>query len=487
MNEVGMISRKQFFLGIIMASCLSGLLVLVGVNLLGSGGDNGDFSSAPMAVTTSFEDFESTAKDYIVPEGINFLKASRKAVPAVVHITNTYKSERGNALSRLFGRDGSSRRSTGSGVIISPDGYVVTNNHVVENAEELSVRLDDNRRLEAEIVGTDPDTDLALIKINTNNLPFVKFGDSHKTEIGQWVLAIGNPFDLNNTVTAGIISAKARSINMAQRSRDGLNYSIESFLQTDAVVNRGNSGGALVNLEGELIGINTAIATNTGSFSGYSFAVPSALVKKVANDLLEFGEVRRGLMGVQITDADGTLTEELSGVLLSGITPGGAADQAGLKNEDVIIAIDGRTIHTTSELQEMVALKRPGDDVKVTYKRRGKQNNLVLTLMERKAMLVEARPEEITTTFSIDGATFADLTTEIKKQLNLNGGVQILELGEGSWKSSGIKEGYVITKIGDRDVENLEDFERLIQRKDKDFYVMGKYPDGEKEYYRIEW
>lgn len=482
-----MISRKQFFLGIVMASFLSGILVLIGMNFISSSPENGEFRNPPVAVTTSFEDVEATTKDYIVPEGINFLKASRKAVPAVVHITNTYRSQNNSTWSRLLGRERRSRRSTGSGVIISPDGYVVTNYHVVENAEELSVRLDDNRRLDAKIIGTDPDTDLALIKINTNNLPYVKFGNSKKTEIGQWVLAIGNPFDLNNTVTAGIISAKARSINMAQRSRDGLNYSIESFLQTDAVVNRGNSGGALVNLEGELIGINTAIATNTGSFSGYSFAVPSALVQKVANDLLEFGEVRRGLMGVQITDADGTLTEELTGVLLSGVSPGGAAAQAGLKSEDVIVKIDGETIHTTSELQEMVALKRPGDDVKVTFKRNGKENNLILTLMEREKMIAENVAEEITTTFSIEGAAFADLTSAIKEQLNLEGGVQVLELGEGTWKASGIKEGYVITKVGDQDVEDLAAFERMIQRKDKDFYVMGKYPDGEKEYYRIRW
>lgn len=245
-----MISSKQFFLGVVLASFLSGILVLLGMNLISSPSQNSDFETPLVAVTTSFEEVESTVKDYIVPEGINFLKASRKAVPAVVHITNTYKSQNNSTLSRLLGRERRSRRSTGSGVIISPDGYVVTNYHVVEDAEELSVRLDDNRRLDAEIIGTDPDTDLALIKINTNNLPYVKFGNSKKTEIGQWVLAIGNPFDLNNTVTAGIISAKARSINMAQRSRDGLNYSIESFLQTDAVVNRGNSGGALVNLEG---------------------------------------------------------------------------------------------------------------------------------------------------------------------------------------------------------------------------------------------
>lgn len=482
-----MISRKQFFLGIVMASFLSGILVLIGMNFISSSTENGEFRNPPVAVTTSFENVEATTKDYIVPEGINFLKASRKAVPAVVHITNTYRSQNNSTWSRLLGRERRSRRSTGSGVIISPDGYVVTNYHVVENAEELSVRLDDNRRLDAKIIGTDPDTDLALIKINTNNLPYVKFGNSKKTEIGQWVLAIGNPFDLNNTVTAGIISAKARSINMAQRSRDGLNYSIESFLQTDAVVNRGNSGGALVNLEGELIGINTAIATNTGSFSGYSFAVPSALVQKVANDLLEFGEVRRGLMGVQITDADGTLTEELTGVLLSGVSPGGAAAQAGLKSEDVIVKIDGETIHTTSELQEMVALKRPGDDVKVTFKRNGKENNLILTLMEREKMIAENVAEEITTTFSIEGAAFADLTSAMKEQLNLEGGVQVLELGEGTWKASGIKEGYVITKVGDQDVEDLAAFERMIQRKDKDFYVMGKYPDGEKEYYRIRW
>ena len=281
-----MISKRQFFLGVLASSLLGGLIVLLGISLLGVGtsGGSSDFDQTT-SLSTSLAEIDKSPRNYVVPEGINFIKASRSAVPAVVHITNTSApSSRSGRWSKLFGRERRVRQSTGSGVIISIDGYIVTNYHVVEDADELEVRLDDNRRLGAELIGTDPDTDLALIKIKAGDLPFVDFGDSDQVEIGEWVLAVGNPFDLNNTVTAGIVSAKARNINLISGTQN--RYGIESFIQTDAVVNRGNSGGALVNLDGDLIGINTAIATTTGTFSGYSFAVPSILVKKVMDDLL---------------------------------------------------------------------------------------------------------------------------------------------------------------------------------------------------------
>ena len=482
-----MVSKRQFFLGLMASSLLGGLIVLIGVRLLDSSDDrNFNGLSDQSAVTTSLGDINTAKKDYIIPDGINFIKASRSAVPAVVHITNTSTARRSSSWSRLFGRERRTRQSTGSGVIISQKGYIVTNYHVVENADELEVRLDDNRRIEAELIGVDQDTDLALIKINAGNLPFVDFGDSDQVDIGEWVLAVGNPFDLNNTVTAGIVSAKARNINLIQ-SGERNNYGIESFIQTDAVVNRGNSGGALVNLDGELIGINTAIATNTGTFNGYSFAVPSILVKKVMDDLLEFGEVQRGLLGVTIRDADGQATNELSGVLISDVSPNGAADQAGLRAGDVIVGIGERTVRTTSELQELVARRRPGDKIDVAFKRNGDKKNTALTLIKKDDLVVTRTPEEIQLSYEIEGAKFVSINDEIRKQLRIEGGVQLLELADGAWREAGLKEGFVITKVGDSDIDSLEEFQRLVDSKSRDFYVMGKTPDGEKDYFRIDW
>lgn len=482
-----MVSKKQFLFGLIASSLLGGIIVLIGMSLIGfnGSGQNGGISK-PSAVTTSFGEIDSSTKDYIVPEGINFIKASRAAVPAVVHITNTSTYNRSGSFSKWFGRGERTRQSTGSGVIISKDGYVATNYHVVDGADELEVRLDDNRRYDAELIGVDEDTDLALIKIKTDNLPYVEFGDSDQVDIGEWVLAVGNPFDLNNTVTAGIVSAKARNINLIQSGRER-NYGIESFIQTDAVVNRGNSGGALVNLEGELIGINTAIATNTGTFNGYSFAVPSILVKKVMDDLLEFGEVQRGLLGVTITDADGRTTDELSGVLIRDVSPGGAAEQAGIKPEDVIVGINERDVRTTSELQELVARQRPGDNILVKFKRNGKQKETNLTLRKKDDFIADLSPDEVQLSYKIEGSTFIDINDRIKSRLRVDGGVQLHELGEGAWSEAGITEGFVITKVGDVDIQNLEEFQQLIDAKKRDFYVMGKYPDGEKEYFRINW
>jgi S1-C subfamily serine protease len=395
------------------------------------------------------------------------------------------------SVGRFFRGGRRSRQSTGSGVLISHDGYIATNYHVVEDADELEVRLDDNRRLEATLIGTDKDTDLALIKVNTQDMPYVSFGNSDEVSIGEWVLAIGNPFDLNNTVTAGIVSAKARNINLISGVRN--QYGIESFIQTDAVVNSGNSGGALVDLDGKLIGINTAIATNTGTFSGYSFAVPSMLVKKVMDDLLEFGAVQRGLLGIQIRDAEGLGTSELSGVWIRSITPGGAAEAANLKVNDVIVGIDDKEVKTTSRLQELVALKRPGDAVLVTFKRDGDLLESTLTLRRREQMmneierLSESLDNEIPLSFEIEGAQFRDVSQSIQDNLRIEGGVQIKELGRGAWKKSGVKEGFIITKVGEEDIMSISDLESILETKDDDFYVLGKYPDGKKHYYRIDW
>ncbi|MFT6214299.1 MAG: Do/DeqQ family serine protease [Roseivirga sp.] len=487
-------NKKQVVLTMFVSSLLGGLIVLLGIGLMSSGGNNAagfSFNSGE-GMATSFAKMDEAPRDYIVPEGINFITASRKIVPAVVHITNRSKIDyNSSSWRRMFRGDNEYRQSTGSGVLISDDGYIVTNYHVVDDADELEVRLDDNRRLKAELIGVDPDTDLALIKVKVTDLPYVQFGNSDDVEIGEWVLAVGNPFDLNNTVTAGIISAKARNINLITSAEN--RYGIESFLQTDAVVNRGNSGGALVNLKGDLIGINTAIATSTGTFSGYSFAVPSILVKKVMDDLLEFGEVQRGLLGVTIRDADGQDTDELSGVRIVSVSPGGAADIAGLKTEDVIVGVDGKEVKTTSQLQELIARRRPGDDVAIGFKRKGSVNKTKLVL-QRKELLVpvnqdepEEFSEEIPLTYEISGATFRSLDQQLKRSLRISEGIQVDKIEDGAWKKSGVKEGFVITKVGDEGIKDIEQFQRIIDSKTKDFFIMGKYPDGEKEYYRIDW
>jgi len=310
--------KGQFFLGMLLASLIGGLVALAGVSFFIQSQAPTNFDEKQKA---SFVSLLSN-KDFTIPDGINFVAAASLATPAVVHVntTGSYsgRSQR-DPLQEFFqmppkeGESEDSQRgmpmSSGSGVIISADGYIVTNNHVVDGATKVDISLENNKRYVAKIIGTDPSTDLALLKIDATGLPFVKFGDSDKTQIGEWVLAVGNPFDLNSTVTAGIISAKARNIGILRDVED--NLQVESFLQTDAVVNPGNSGGALVNLAGELIGINTAIATRTGSYSGYSFAVPSTLVKKVMNDLMEFGTVQRGLLGVNIIDISPELGEYL--------------------------------------------------------------------------------------------------------------------------------------------------------------------------------
>lgn len=483
--------KRQLIFAMVASSLFGGLIVLLGLSLLGDGSSNPVLPGNAVK-TARFDDINHSPRNYVVPEGINFIKASGKSVPAVVHITNTVKVSGGSTWGSIFrGNNRRARQSTGSGVLISADGYIATNYHVVENTEALEVRLDDNRRLEATLVGTDRDTDLALIKVEAQNLPFVRFGNSDDVQIGEWVLAVGNPFDLNNTVTAGIVSAKARNINLINDLQN--RYGIESFIQTDAVVNRGNSGGALVNLEGELIGINTAIATHTGTFNGYSFAVPSILVKKVMDDLLEFGTVQRGLLGIQIRDAEGLGTAELSGVWIRDISPGGAAEAADLKIDDVIIGIDDREVKTTSQLQELVARKRPGDAVLVKYKRNGDLMESTLTLKKRMEIAnnlnrEEPYPEnEAFLFYKIEGAVFINVPRRIKKSLRIEGGVQVHRLGRGAWKKSGVKSDFIITKLGEEEIRSVTDLEEVLDSQEDDFDIWGKYPDGERESYHIDW
>ncbi|MCR9083609.1 MAG: trypsin-like peptidase domain-containing protein, partial [Cyclobacteriaceae bacterium] len=354
---------------------------------------------------------------------------------------------------------------------------------------------DNNKRFVAKVIGTDPTTDLALLKIEANGLPFVRFGNSDQTKIGEWVLAVGNPFNLNSTVTAGIISAKARNIGILRGVEN--NLQIESFLQTDAVVNPGNSGGALVNLAGELIGINTAIATRTGTFNGYSFAVPSSLVRKVVDDLLEYGTVQRGLLGVTIRDVSPELAEELNkefpvdqGVYINGVNPNSGGEEAGLQPGDIIVGVDGRETTSVSILQEMVARKRPGDQVKVEYLRDGKKMEAMATLrnFDGNTKIVE---KEVKKTFEYDGVIFENISDEQKERLRISGGAMIATVGRSAWRSAGARPGFIITSIISEDgrtrisdAENL--LEELSSLSGQEIVVLGMFNDGTEYYFEVE-
>lgn len=417
--------------------------------------------------------------------GPNFEYAAKLITPAVVHISTVYGPGDFslNPLEHYFRPHA---RSSGSGVIISDDGYIVTNHHVIEDATGIEVVMNDNQRFYAKVIGRDPTTDLALLKIKAKNLPFMTYGNSDLIAPGAWVLAVGNPFELNSTVTAGIVSAKARNIGILG---DKNNLQIESFIQTDAAVNPGNSGGALVNLKGELIGINSAIATATGSYSGYSFAIPVNLVRKIMDDLLEFGLVQRGLLGVQIDDVTAELAEEknldvVRGVFVRRVNEKSAAEQSGIEQGDVITAIDDRVVGSVSELQELVARHRPGHAVNVTYRRNGKVRSVKTILKNFEGRESVTRPE---IKYSIEGATFEDLPYSYLAKQNLDGGVLVRTLEEGKWKKSGMKIDFIITHIDKVAVDNVEDLNRMLGYKSGGFLVEGTYRHGGRGVYGVEW
>lgn len=417
--------------------------------------------------------------------GLNFEHAAQQVTPAVVNINAVFGAGEFSLTPMDLNFDPLARPS-GSGVLISDDGYIVTNHHVVEDATALEVVLNDNQRYYAKIVGQDPSTDLALLKIKARNLPYLKYGDSDQVVPGEWVLAVGNPFDLNSTVTAGIISAKARNIGIL---RDKNNLQVESFIQTDAAVNPGNSGGALVNLKGELIGINSAIATVTGSYSGYSFAIPVNLVKKIMDDLLEFGSVQRGLLGVEIRDVTARLAQDRSldvvrGVFVVRVNSGSAADQSGMEAGDVIIAINGHEVGSVSELQELVARHRPGHTVQVTYRRGGKATSVKTTLknFEGRASITR-QPVD----YMIEGATLEDLPYNELTRHNIEGGVLIRSLADGKWSRGGLKKNFIITHVDKVAVDNVEDLNRMLEYKSGGMLVEGIYPSGEKGVYGVNW
>ncbi len=412
--------------------------------------------------------------------------AAENSVHAVVHIAT--QSVRGGGWSsgnpffdEFFGLRQQQPQVTtgfGSGVILSDDGYIVTNNHVIERAQKIKVILNNKQEYDAQMVGADPSTDLALLKIEAKNLPFLTYGNSDELKLGEWVLAVGNPFNLNSTVTAGIVSARARNLRINADA-----YSIESFIQTDAAVNPGNSGGALVNQQGNLVGINTAIASHTGSFAGYSFAVPVSIVKKVVEDLKEFGMVQRALLGVNIADIDARLAEEnnlknLEGVYVAAVTDNGAAKDAGIREGDIILSVAGESVNSSSQLQEKVSRFRPGDDIEIVVKRKGDKKLFNVTLRNRHGDTQIVREN-----VAVLGASFESVNNGDKKNLKIENGIKISKLESGKLKDAGLSKGFVITHVNKKPINEVNDFKREIANAKGGILVEGVYPNGELAYF----
>lgn len=431
-------------------------------------------------------------------KSVDFTYAAEMSINAVVHVKTTGITRSNDYYywdpfrEFFYGNRGQQRHniqqysSTGSGVIISTDGFIVTNNHVVKDAEKIEITLNDGQSFDAEIIGLDPTTDLALLKISGSDFPFIPYGNSENAKIGEWVLAVGNPFNLTSTVTAGIISAKGRDINILDNNNVGL-PAVESFIQTDAAVNPGNSGGALVATTGELLGINTAIKSNTGSYAGYSFAIPVNIVKKVVDDLLEFGEVQRAFIGVSIRNIDSELAKEKNisnykGVYISDLMDGGSGKNAGLKAGDIITKIGNINVTNVPELQEQVSKFRPGDQLIATVVRDNVEKEFTLTLTNKfgNTDLVKKENKEISRAL---GAEFAEITADEKSKLKINTGVKITNINGGKLRSVGIQEGFIITKVDKKPVNNFDELVQLLNGKKGGVLIEGVYPNGMKAYY----
>lgn len=418
--------------------------------------------------------------------------AAENSVHAVVHVKVTSEAEvpdyyNNNPFFQFFNygdryqnQQPQLQQSSGSGVIISSDGYIVTNNHVVDDADAVEIVLNDNRKFTARIIGLDESTDLALLKIDENDLPTLKFGNSDALKLGEWVLAVGNPFNLTSTVTAGIVSAKGRSIGV-----NTADMSIEAFVQTDAAVNPGNSGGALVNMNGELVGINTAIATQTGTYSGYSFAIPSSIVEKVVADLKKYGTVQRALLGVSITGVTSELVEQqklnvdkIEGVYISGVNEGSGAEQAGLKNGDIILNVDGAVVNTASELQIEISKHKPGDVVKVLIKRDNKSQlyNVTLRNMRGDTEILTASDSKFL------GASFDNVSDNEKYNLRISHGIKIADLEKGELKDAGLSEGFIITYANKEPVDAVNDLEKIVKKAEGRVLIEGVYSNGNPAY-----
>lgn len=439
---------------------------------------------------------------------VDLTYAAEKALPAVVHIRYLQNSKIQTVEMQsdpfgdffdpfgFFGNPGGTtkrkvqtpkREGAGSGVIISADGYIVTNNHVVEGADELTVTLNDNREFSARIVGTDKTTDLALIKVDAKDLPTLPIGDSNKLKVGEWVLAVGNPFNLNSTVTAGIVSAKARTI--------GAN-GVESFIQTDAAINAGNSGGALVNTQGELVGINAMLVSPTQSYTGYGFAIPTTIMNKVVADLKQYGTVQRAMIGIQGINANDyydKMKEEgkevdlgtMEGIYIDNVEDGSAGAEAGLQKGDVITAVDGKKLKKKAELQEYLANKRPGDKITITYLRNKKSKTATLTLKNQQGNTDVVKHADL----DVLGGNFREINDSEKRQLNINNGLVVMRINNGALKDAGINKGFIIQKVNDIPMTTISDLQKAVREastsKEPVLYIQGIYPTGKKAYFAV--
>lgn len=461
-------------------------------------GSSASVSNAPSAFTSNISSINAPGNPG------EFTYAAEKSTPAVVHIKTKMQQrsrQPSNPFEELFGGygdpfGGGGRRqspqpqeASGSGVIISSDGYIVTNNHVVAESSEITVMLNDKREFNAKIISTDPSSDLAVIQIKATELPFLNFGDSDNIKVGEWVLAVGNPFNLESTVTAGIISAKGRQ-NIIDRDGDGAANPLESFIQTDAAVNPGNSGGALVNLKGELIGINTAIYSRTGQFAGYSFAVPVSIVKKVSGDLIKYGNVQRGFLGVSISEVNSKLVDEKdlkisTGIYVGGFSENSAAKDAGIKINDVITKVEGIETKSTSKLMEIVGSKRPGESVRVAVNRDGQTKEFTVMLKNKDgntSILKGESSESYKSEFL--GAKFGPITNADKQKFNVSSGVKIVDvLPEGRLEMYGLSKGSIITKINDKVVTNPKEAADLLEARKGRTKLEGVDVDGSRFIY----
>ncbi|MGL4852145.1 MAG: Do family serine endopeptidase [Phocaeicola sp.] len=442
---------------------------------------------------------------------IDLTQAAESSLNAVVHIKSTQESKTqtvtvrdpfseffGDMFGDRRGGGGQQRRvqtpekvGFGSGVIISTDGYIVTNNHVIEGADVISVKLNDGREFKGRVIGTDPSTDLALVKVEEKNLPIIPVGNSDALKVGEWVLAVGNPFNMTSTVTAGIVSAKARSLGV-------YNKGVESFIQTDAAINQGNSGGALVNARGELIGINSVLYSPTGSYSGYGFAIPTTIMTKVIADLKEFGVVQRAILGIKgmpINDDQQMMDETtkakvkelgaMYGVLIAEVIEGGSA--AGqLKVDDVIVGIDGKTVRSFAELQEGLAKHRPGDKVKVKVLREKKEREIELVLKNEQGTTKVVKNADM----DLLGAAFRELPDDVKRQLNVNYGVEVTGVSEGKFKDAGIRKGFIMMKANGQNLRTVSDLENVMkaasQSPDQVLFISGMFASGKRANYAVD-
>ena len=420
----------------------------------------------------------------------DFTYAAESAVDAVVYVkvvsTQTMQQAPSSIFDFFFGlpQQGAPQQrekvGSGSGVIIREDGYIVTNNHVIDGADKIEVTLNNNQKYQAVLVGTDPATDVALLKIDAEGLPVIPFGDSDKLRLGEWVIAIGSPYDLRSTITAGIVSAKGRS--MPNYSGE---FKIESFIQTDAAVNPGNSGGALVDKAGNLVGINTAIISQTGSYTGYSFAVPVNIVKKIVYDLMDYGKVQRAVLGITMQEIDDKIVDDLKlssrkGVYIVEVSKSGAADVAGIKAGDILIAIDSTAITNSASVQEAVSRFSPGDEAEITVLRDGKEKKFDVKF---KGTAKENGTKSDDGSVAFYGSSIMSASEETLQNLGLKSGVEIVELGPGKLMEAGAVEGFIIQYVNDHPVKTPEDVIEVVKRSKRTVFIEGITPSGKIGYF----